>query len=71
MKAISNLTPMPEFLSISSGKQADAGNADALNLREMGILAEDLPVYLNLILALGYTALFIGLAWLLLRRRNL
>ena len=71
MKAISNLTPMPEFLSISSGNQADAGNADALNLREMGILAEDLPVYLNLILALGYTALFIGLAWLLLRRRNL
>ncbi len=71
MKAISNLTPMPEFLSISSGNQADPGNADALNLREMGILAEDLPVYLNLILALGYTALFIGLAWLLLRRRNL
>lgn len=71
MKAISNLTPMPEFLSISSGNQADAGNADALNLREMGILAEDLPVYLNLILALGYTALFLGLAWLLLRRRNL
>ena len=71
MKVISNLTPMPEFLSISSGNQADPGNADALNLREMGILAEDLPVYLNLILALGYTALFIGLAWLLLRRRNL
>ena len=71
MKAISNLTPMPEFLSISSGNQADPGNADALNLREMGILAEDLPVYLNLILALGYTTLFIGLAWLLLRRRNL
>jgi ABC-type transport system involved in multi-copper enzyme maturation permease subunit len=71
MKAISNLTPMPEFLSISSGNQADPGNADTLNLREMGILAEDLPVYLNLILALGYTALFIGLAWLLLRRRNL
>jgi len=71
MKAISNLTPMPEFLSISSGNQADPGNADTLNLREMGILAEDLPVYLNLILALGYTSLFIGLAWLLLRRRNL
>ncbi len=71
MKVISNLTPMPEFLSISSGNKADPGNVDTLNLREMGILAEDLPVYLNLLLALGYTALFIGLAWLLLRRRNL
>ena len=71
MKVISNLTPMPEFLSISSGNKADPGNVDTLNLREMGILAEDLPVYLNLLLALGYTTLFIGLAWLLLRRRNL
>ena len=71
MKVISNLTPMPEFLSISSGNQADPDNVDALNLREMGILAEDLPVYLNLLLSIGYTALFIGLAWLLLRRRNL
>ena len=71
MKVISNLTPMPEFLSISSGNQADPGNVDALNLREMGILAEDLPVYLNLLLSIGYTSLFIGLAWLLLRRRNL
>ena len=71
MKVISNLTPMPEFLSISSGNKADPGNVDTLNLREIGILAEDLPVYLNLLLALGYTALFIGLAWLLLRKRNL
>ncbi len=71
MKVISNLTPMPEFLSIFSGNKTDPGNVDTLNLREMGILAEDLPVFLNLLLALGYTALFIGLAWLLLRRRNL
>lgn len=71
MKVISNLTPMPEFLSISSGNKADPGNVDTLNLREIGILAEDLPVFLNLLLALGYTALFIGLAWLLLRKRNL
>jgi ABC-type transport system involved in multi-copper enzyme maturation permease subunit len=71
MKVISNLTPMPEFLSISSGNKADPGNVDTLSLREIGILAEDLPVYLNLLLALGYTALFIGLAWLILRRRNL
>jgi ABC-2 type transport system permease protein len=71
MKVISNLTPMPEFLSISSGNQQDPDSVDTLNLREMGILAEDLPVYLNLLLAVGYTALFIFLAWLLLRKRNL
>ena len=71
MKVISNLTPMPEFLSIASGRDPDGGNADALNLREMGLMLEDLPVYLNLLLAMGYTGLFIFLAWLLLKRRNL
>ena len=71
MKVISNLTPMPEFLSIASGNDQDPGNVDSLNLREMGLMVEDLPVYLNLLLAVGYTSLFIFLAWLLLRRRNM
>lgn len=71
MKVISNLTPMPEFLSISSGNQAGIDGVDTLSFREMGLMAEDLPVYLNLLLALGYTAIFISLAYLLLRKRNL
>ncbi len=71
MKVISNLTPMPEFLSISSGNQTGAEEVDTLSFREMGLMAEDLPVYANLLLALGYTSIFIGLAWLLLRKRNL
>lgn len=71
MKVISNLTPTPEFLSISSGKEVATNQMDSLSLREMGILAEDLPVYLNVLLALGYTSIFIFLAYLLLKRRNL
>ncbi len=71
IKVISNLTPTPEFLAISSGNQ-DVGNGPgSLNLREIGILAEDLPVYLNLLLAIGYTSIFIGLAYMLLKKRNL
>jgi ABC-2 type transport system permease protein len=71
MKVISNLTPMPEFLSIASGNKQDPSAVDSLNFREMGLMAEDLPVYLNLLLALGYTTVFMFLAWLLLRKRNL
>ena len=71
MKVISSLTPTPEFLSLSSANQLSPDDVDSLSLREMGILAEDLPVYLNLLLALGYTAIFILLAYLLLRKRNL
>jgi ABC-2 type transport system permease protein len=71
MKVISNLTPLPEFLSIASGNDQNPGNVDSLNLREIGLMAEDLPVYLNLLLAIAYTSLFIFLAWLLLRKRNM
>jgi ABC-2 type transport system permease protein len=71
MKVISNLTPTPEFLSISSGNQVAPDDMDSLSLREMGLVAEDLPVYLNVLLALGYTAIFIALAYLLLKKRNL
>lgn len=71
MKVISNLTPMPEFLSISSGKQPGTDQVDTLSFREMGFMAEDLPVITNLLLATGYMAIFIALAYWLLRKRNL
>ena len=71
MKVISNLTPTPEFLSISSGNQPGTDAVDSLSFREMGLIAEDLPVYLNLILSLAYIAIFIALAVLLLRKRDL
>ncbi|MFC2112073.1 ABC transporter permease [Bacteroidota bacterium] len=71
MKAISNLTPLPEFLSIFSGNQEMPEGVDTLSFREMGLMAEDLPVIVNLMLALGYTAIFISLAYLLLKKRNL
>jgi hypothetical protein len=71
MKSISNLTPTPEFLSISSGNQQGSNQADSLSFREMGLMAEDLPVLANLGLALGYTAIFIFLAYLMLQKRNL
>ena len=71
MKVIANLTPMPEFLSISSGKKQGGSEADTFSFREMGLMPEDLPVIMNLILAIGYTAIFITLAYWILQKRNL
>ena len=71
MKSISNLTPLPDFLSISSGNQKGQDGFNTLSFREMGLMADDLPVIVNLMLALGYTAIFISLAYLLLKKRNL
>lgn len=72
MKAVGGLTPMPEFLSISSENSfetMDGGNA--LSLSEMGIIAQGLPVYLQIIVAMGYTVVFLGVIAYILKNRNL
>ncbi len=71
MKIITNLTPTPEFVSIFSGNQPEAGGVDALGLREMGLIAQELPLYLNTLLALGYIGLLIWGTLFLLKKRNL
>ncbi len=72
MKSVGGLTPMPEFLSISSEntfETAEGGNA--LSLSEIGLVAEGLPLYLQVIMVLAYTILFTGLIAYMLKRRNL
>jgi len=63
---------MPEFLTIFSGEvNSDYTAVDTYNLREMGIVPEELPVLTNIALTIGYTILFVFLAWLILKRRDL
>jgi ABC-2 type transport system permease protein len=72
IKAISGLTPTPEFVSITRGNvQINGNEADPLSLREAGILPEELPLLTNVLLTAGYTVLFIWLAYILLKKRNL
>lgn len=71
VKIIANLTPTPEFLSISSGKEMGTAATDALNLREMGILPQELPLLNDVLLTLLYVSLFVFLILWLLRKRNL
>ncbi len=72
MKAVGSLTPMPEFLSISSETAFESANGtNALTFSEMGLIAQGLPLWGQVILALGYTILFTALAWLIINRRNL
>lgn len=70
MKAISSLTPMPEFLSISSEnafETMEGGNA--LSLSEMGLIAASLPLFLQILVAVGYIIVFVGvISYSLLRR---
>jgi ABC-2 type transport system permease protein len=72
MKSVSGLTPMPEFLSISSESSFETmDGGDALDLREIGLIGAGLPVGLQVLIAIAYTALFLGLISLILKKRNL
>lgn len=70
MKAVGGLTPMPEFLSIASEntfETVEGGNA--LSLSEMGLIAPALPLYLQILIVLGYIMILVALiAYSLVRR---
>jgi len=71
-KIISNLTPTPEFLTMTSEKSftTSSGNS-SLDFHEIGLVPENLPVGITVILATGYIGFFIGLAYLITNKRNL
>jgi len=72
IKIISNLTPMPEFLTMTSENTFtnEAGNS-SLDLQEIGLTIEPLSVGLNVGLALVYIAIFIAVSTYLLNKKNL
>ncbi|MFO7924486.1 MAG: hypothetical protein R6U58_12425 [Bacteroidales bacterium] len=72
MKVVGGLTPLPEFLSISSENTLETANGqNALTFSEMGLAGRELPVYLQLLLAAAYTILFLVITCLLLKKRDL
>ncbi len=71
LKAISSLTPVPEFLSISSESQITTDGADMLTFESMGLFTHQLPLSTNIVLVAGYTLLFIVLIRTYLHRINL
>ncbi|MCK5029102.1 MAG: hypothetical protein KAR57_05670 [Bacteroidales bacterium] len=72
IKIISNLTPRPEFLTMTSEKSfTNASGTSSLDLSEMGIVPENLPLGITVVLAAGYIGFFIALSTVLLKRKNL
>lgn len=72
IKIIANLTPMPEFLTMTSDKSfPNATGGSSLDFSEIGILPENLPLGITVALAVGYIGFFIALSTFLLNKRNL
>lgn len=72
VKIISNLTPTPEFLTMTSEKTyTNADGTSSLDFSEIGLLPEKLPVGITVLLATGYIGFFIALSTILINKRNL
>ena len=72
IKIISNLTPMPEFLTMTSEQTyTNSSGTSSLDFSEIGLLPEKLPVGATVILAVGYIGFFVALSTLLINKRNL
>ncbi|MEE4196430.1 MAG: hypothetical protein V2I54_02190 [Bacteroidales bacterium] len=71
-KIISNLTPTPEFLTMTSEKPYTSSSGKSpLDFHEIGLVPENLSIGITLILATGYIGFFIGLSYLITHKRNL
>ncbi len=71
VRAISNLTPVPEFLSIASESQIITDGNDMLTFESMGLVSHQLPLLTSVLLAAGYTLIFIILIRNYLKRISL
>lgn len=72
VRIISNLTPMPEFLTVTSEDSllGSTGNSN-LTLDAIGIRPEPLPLGITVVLAVLYITLFAFLTSLIVRKRDL
>lgn len=72
MKVISNLTPVPELLTLASEKElVDSGGKSKLDFESMGIKPAEISTELNIVLAIIFIALFIISIRYILKKRNL
>jgi ABC-2 type transport system permease protein len=71
VKSISGLTPVPEFLTIASGKTFEAEGGNVLSFGELGLVSQGLPLYGQVLVASGYLVLFILITARLLMRRDM
>jgi len=72
VKVISGLTPIPEFLSLTSKTELAGSNGKSqLDFDSIGLKAHSLHLSTSIILALVYTGLFLLISFWIIRKRDL
>ena len=70
-KVLKDLTPFPEFLSITSDSDVvNAAGQNQFDLDAIGILPSSIPMGTSLVLAIIYIALFVGITYWIIQKRD-
>lgn len=69
VKIISHLTPPPEILKLAANTNEQVSSA--LTFEGLGIIPKQLPLNINLMMAMLYMLLFGSLIWTLIRKKDL
>ena len=70
-KVLKDLTPMPEFLSITSDSDlVSSSGQNQLDLDVMGILPQSIPMLSSIILAIVYIGLFVGITFWIIQKKD-
>lgn len=70
-KVLKDLTPMPEFLSITSDSDlVSSSGQNQFDLDVIGILPQSIPMLTSIILAIVYIGLFVGVTFWIIRKKD-
>jgi hypothetical protein len=69
-KVISNLTPMPDFFSITLGDMVKIQGESTPDLYSMGLAQESLPLIATVAIAIAYSLIFIFISKLIVDSKN-
>ncbi len=70
IKIISNLTPMPDFVGITTGDLIQINGSSPASLQNMGITTESLSVGMSTLVCIGYIIIFYFAAKQIVKRYN-
>ena len=70
-KVLKDLTPMPEFLSITSDSDLiSSSGQNQFDLDVIGILPQSIPMLTSIILAIVYIGLFVGITFWIIQKKD-
>ena len=70
IKIISNLTPMPDFIGITTSDLIQINGSSPANMQNLGMMSDSLPVGITTLVCIVYIAIFYAISNQIIKHRN-